>query len=679
METIKLQKGDYLIHCGDEMKQIHIVIKGSMRMQSANDRFLVPNGSIIGLLECSGMAYNCDYYAEEDSIIVAYPFQSIDDFKQIFEENQEYAFAFFHSAIVECMQLIERYLMLVSWLRKHGKTPTEDIEVWEVLYYKSLQQKDANLLSEMYGKDNNLCIGEILRASEFMSRVIEGINEMLDNAECSLEEVFGEVSVENAQADTNADEENGKESEVQEQTEDTEDEEQGVDCLQTILQYAGQNEKAIELIREKITEFRNLPEIYSTDDDVRRLRRELTAIFIQIYEKVFFRAAEEGEPLDEIIQMFLNFGFMDVKLAGAENADALYGLTEHLQLCNSNHVYTIYEWLLAVYEGRKEPSRNEFDMDYNQYLRDQMKSGNFRKEELAALSDDLEEKVKFEIRNMFQSTNRATYGRYATYCPILRKEDLTTSVTMLLTTVAKIDEALKHVTDIDYSCFYRSMYVADPAHNLPKQEVKYELFPDVILMPNCGCKAMMWQEAAGARGEFPARFMLPIFNTGSVEDMILECCGRFRWEMCRRIQGMRWNDIRENSLTAEYCDYLQFYRKNHSLTAEAREKIKGSIVKAKNNFREVFVADYVAWIKYESQGSVRLNKVARDIVFRYCPFSKNIRNKLKESPMYRDMIGKFEILNDREVKKVQNAFAKYEKSGGELLPEMDEYLSYFEL
>ena len=161
--------------------------------------------------------------------------------------------------------------------------------------------------------------------------------------------------------------------------------------------------------------------------------------------------------------------------------------------------------------------------------------------------------------------------------------------------------------------------------------------------------------------------------------MILEGCGRFRWEMCRRIQGMRCNDIRENSLTAEYCDYLQFYRKNHNLTAEAREKIKGAIVKAKNNFREVFVADYVAWIKYESQGSVRLNKVARDIVFRYCPFSKSIRNKLKESPMYRDMIGKFEILNDREAKKVQNVFARYVKSGGESLPEMDEYLKYFEL
>ncbi|RAZ00896.1 hypothetical protein DK853_54515, partial [Klebsiella oxytoca] len=40
-----------------------------------------------------------------------------------------------------------------------------------------------------------------------------------------------------------------------------------------------------------------------------------------------------------------------------------------------NGVYTFYEWLMAVYRGDKEPSRNEFDMDYPAYLRDQKKSG----------------------------------------------------------------------------------------------------------------------------------------------------------------------------------------------------------------------------------------------------------------------------------------------------------------
>ena len=40
---------------------------------------------------------------------------------------------------------------------------------------------------------------------------------------------------------------------------------------------------------------------------------------------------------------------------------------------------------------------------------------------------------------------------------------------------------------------------------------------------------------------------------------------------------MRWNDITEPSLTSEYCDYIQFYRKNHDLSAEAKEKIKNAL------------------------------------------------------------------------------------------------------
>lgn len=685
METMNLRKGQYLAHCGDEMKQIFIIVRGSIRMESANDRYLIENGSIIGLLECSAMAYNCDYYAEEDTIVAAYSYQSVDDFKQIFEENTNYAYAFVHSAIVECGQLLERYVTLHSWVRTHEGVPSDEIEVWEVLYYRSLQQKDTKLLAEIYGKDNNLCIGELMRMSEFMLRVTDGINGMLESMEYSLGEIFGEEPDKTAgenenQAKTQKAVDTGIEDQEEpaEQLENEDTEEAGVDCLEMILTYAGIDSENIGEIRGRIEKFKQLPDIYSTDDDVRLLRRELTKVFFQVYENAFFRSMDELEPVDEILQMFFNFGFMDVQLVGAENADELYDMTEQLEQCNQGQVYTIYRWLTEVYEGLKEPSKNEFDMDYPQYLREQFKGGQITKVQMTDLLTDRKARVRFEIHNMFASTNRATYGRYASYCPILRREDLTGHLQALLVTAARVHDALGHVREIDYSCFYREMYVADPDHNLPKQLIRYEMLPDVILMPNAGSKAMMWQEAGGQRGEAAARFMFPIFTSANVDDLMLECCGRYRWEMCRRTQGIHWNDIRESSLTAEYCDYLQFYRKNHNLSADAREKIKSAIAKAKNNYREVFVVDYIVWIKYESQGSVRLNKQARDIVFRYCPFSKPIRESLKESPMYRDMIGKFEILNERDAKKVQSVLAKYEKSGGELLPEMEQYLAFFE-
>ena len=82
-------------------------------------------------------------------------------------------------------------------------------------------------------------------------------------------------------------------------------------------------------------------------------------------------------------------------------------------------------------------------------------------------------------------------------------------------------------------------------------------------MPNVGMKAMMWQETAGVKRDTSARFVFPVMTIYSLQDMMIETCGRFRWEMCRKIQGMRWNDITEKSLISEYCDYIQYYRKNH--------------------------------------------------------------------------------------------------------------------
>lgn len=52
--------------------------------------------------------------------------------------------------------------------------------------------------------------------------------------------------------------------------------------------------------------------------------------------------------------------------------------------------------------------------------------------------------------------------------------------------------------------------------------------------------------------------------------------------------GMAWNDIKLKSLTSEYMDYIQFYRKNHDLSDEAREKVKPQIQKGRNNSREIF-------------------------------------------------------------------------------------------
>lgn len=452
-----------------------------------------------------------------------------------------------------------------------------------------------------------------------------------------------------------------------------------VDCLRHILEFAGYQGDELEGARKKVEAYRNLPDLLSTDDEAYRIRRQLSPLFYDVYLKIFMRAMKDESSLTPIVQMFLNFGFMDLELAGEENANAIYDLTEHLEICKSDHVYTIYEWLKAVYRGEKEPSKNEFDMDYVAYLMDMRKNGDITAEQVKTFQHNQDMKLQYEIKNMFGTVNRITYGKITTFCPILGEYDLINSVDKMLVTASKIEEALNEVRKIDFSAFYREVVFSDPEKDINREMIMKEVLPDIILMPNAGTKAMMWQETAGVKRDTSGRFMFPIFTAVDLEDMMIETMGRFRWEMCRKIQGVHWNDIREKSLTAEYCDYMQFYRKNHELSTEAKEKVKTALIRAKNNYREVFVKDYVNWVKFESKGSFRLNKVTRDILVRYCPFTKEIRNDLKANPMYQSSITRYEVGNAKAIQRINGVYDKYKKSGGEITPELRDNLLFYQM
>ena len=155
--------------------------------------------------------------------------------------------------------------------------------------------------------------------------------------------------------------------------------------------------------------------------------------------------------------------------------------------------------------------------------------------------------------------------------------------------------------------------------------------PDILLMPVYGTKAMMWQEITGRVRSSPGRFILPVFTDENLDDMIIRLAGNFRWELCRTMMGSAWNDITQSSLTADYADYIQFYRKNRELTEEAKEKVKSLISKYRNRLREIFTSEYEIWICNESNGNPRLNRVARSIFFKHCPFSRQIREQLEKA------------------------------------------------
>ena len=177
--------------------------------------------------------------------------------------------------------------------------------------------------------------------------------------------------------------------------------------------------------------------------------------------------------------------------------------------------------------------------------------------------------------------------------------------------------------------------------------------------------------------ESAARFLFPVFSAGDLDELMLDVVARYRWDICKNIQGNKWKDISEHSLTAEYYDYMEHYRSNVHISSDTKNKIKTLITRAKGDCREIFVIDYINWIKYESKGNFRLNKVSRDILSRYCPFNKEIRNKLMDNPMFRNVFTKYDEIMSKKQIQIKNTLSHYKHSGGELTDELLNHLEFY--
>lgn len=450
-----------------------------------------------------------------------------------------------------------------------------------------------------------------------------------------------------------------------------------VDSVHTILNYCDYPEDSAKQFITNLTAYRNLKDRSSTEDTASVLRKRLTKAFYEIYTATFQYSLKDQEiPLP--VRLFLLFGYVDEELAGKENTLALVEIAENLTDTSAHGIFTMYDWLMAIYNGKREPSRNEFDSDYTQYLHELRFAGKINAATEEKMKRDPASRVMFELQNMFPSVNKITCGRITTFCPLFSEHNCLHSPTETLTTPDKLQKALNYVRTIDYRAFYRDVLFALPEANITHETVQTEVLPDIILMPNIGIRGVLWQEIEGKRRTTPSRMMLSILCQEDITMLITRLTGEFRWEMCKRVQGARWNDVSEASLTSEYFDYIQFYKKNNDLSPDAKEKIKIGLQRAKNSYREMFVRDYIQWIYYESAGSPRTNKIVRKILFKYCPFSASIREKLTVNPLYKEPLEYHRVHTAQDLHRLQNVMRKVQNAGKPIPDELLEQQKFLE-
>lgn len=431
--------------------------------------------------------------------------------------------------------------------------------------------------------------------------------------------------------------------------------------LETILTYAECDGKIASDFRYYISEYKKQIDKNATDDENRNLRKNITKLFYKIYMAAF-QVSLRGKDIPTILKMFFQFGYVDEELAGMENASYLYSIADDFPSSPERNVYTVYEWLKAIYEGKKEPSRNEFDTDYTAYLHELKVTGKISAAQEAQMAHENSQKVIFELENMFPLVNKITFGRLSTFCPVFSEHNVLKDLSRSLVTADKAVNVINEIRTVDFGAFCRETIYSNPEGGVAKEYISVEVLPDIILLPNIGIRGVMWQEIEGMKRTTPARLMTSIFQLEDFRSTFARLVGEFRWEMCKRVQGARWNDFSDRSLTSEYFEYIQFYKKNQDLTPDAKDKIKSAMQKAKNSYKEMFVRDYITWIMYEGNGSPRLNKVARNIIFTYCPFSKEVREKLKSNPLYKELLDRYDIRIAQKLHHMDNLYQKIQNS-----------------
>jgi hypothetical protein len=686
MGLVKLEKGQILHKAGtDIVSTIDVLVKGTIKISNPYSSITASVGSFIGIVEEPGKPYVYTCEALEESSVYSYPYESVDDIPKVVKSNPKIAPILaaqstetaanccavydsqFDDALREYEQIIADYADYPKLCIKVGEVARDFPEIkelippersgkipaWSVDFVTSLKENEATLKKALYPLSVDIAVGMVMSTFSIYKTISEEVvllNEYRKTLKKKTAEFAATMKMIKARLSD------------QERAESGEGDGSAtiVNALSTILAYSELKGEIVTRFEEQIAAFKANDNRYDSSDEARALRRSLSSTFYEIYTPCFLKSlTDDNVPIE--VKMFFMFGFVDEELAGSRNTTVLYNMAKAYTPDPKGNVLTLYEWLKKVFMLEVEPSRNEFDQDWFTYLREQKTTGAINEIKMEALINNPGKRLEFEIHNLFTLGNRMTFGRISTFVPVFDLQNVIRPLDMAYVTASKVNEYYANIRSIDYSVFCRQAVYSNPEIGITQFYYDDDITPYMILMPNMGSRASLWQEIEGKNRRTKARMLISILNTENTDDIMLKLFGEYRWELCKTVQGVHWNDVTDPSLTSVYCDYLQFFKKNSSLSSEHKEKLRTDLKKFNNNYKNVFVADYLYYIKYESQGSPRLNKVAREMLFTYCPFSKEIREKLADNPQYTELFNRYNAHAANQLKPLTNILHRLKK------------------
>lgn len=212
--------------------------------------------------------------------------------------------------------------------------------------------------------------------------------------------------------------------------------------LEHILRYSELPIEQTQQFEADVRAFAALSDKMSTDDNARELRRNILKQYYPLYKAVYYKEYHSTEETPIEIDLFLRYGFLSETLLTEELLEDALSWTTIVPDAR-RRVYDMKEWLTEVYEGRKSPSKSEFDLDYEDFLRDQKKTGRITEAQMKEQLEDRDAKLDYEITNMFRVNHRLVSGQASVFVPFLFTEGSSASLQHTFLSKDKINASLQ--------------------------------------------------------------------------------------------------------------------------------------------------------------------------------------------------------------------------------------------
>ncbi|TGM10933.1 Crp/Fnr family transcriptional regulator, partial [Leptospira selangorensis] len=450
-----------------------------------------------------------------------------------------------------------------------------------------------------------------------------------------------------------------------------------------ILNYSQADPEAVKEFSTLMVKLKSFKNPLDPEPDNRKIRRTIAKTYWEVYKKSFTKWLQSGKQAPKAVELMLRYGYFDETLLDDGHIVELVGRLYQPGGNPSAPIHHGTDWLEKIFSREVPTSVDELGQTFFEKLKMDLKDSGIKSEkDIPPDYDTGEARLASEISSMYEPNVRLTSGNIASHFPILTKYHITIPLEKCFVSKDDVEKALQYILSVDYTAFNREVIYRNEELGIKNEFIQRSIIPDFILVPSIGPKIMMWQDLSIFRGagskESRGRICIPHFVTGDLKTFMLEAIAAFRWELCKNILGPDWNNVGIPSITADYTDYVQFYKKSKDLSPELKEKISSEFKRFRTD-RDKFAYDYSLWIRYEAEGVQRVNRVVRSIFYRHIPFHKNIREKVSTQPAYAELHNRFKNIRTRQHKEFENKYKKYMDASGNLPKELYENLTFYEV